>query len=93
MKTETVEEFLRRGGQVTKVIVEHEPQVKQDFVKSAHPNVGYSSIMSMEEADLYYGDTDGRKVAKVKKFKAKLNVEDLPKELRDKFCREIMEDE
>ena len=86
MKRETVEEFLARGGIITKI-----PPVdnsKPEIVKAlASATVNF---ITMEEAELYSG-AENTKVRKVVKGKKALDLSALPKELLDKFMKEALD--
>jgi hypothetical protein len=86
MKTETIAEFLARGGKITKV-AEDPPAVKAESIKSTSSG-GPAVIMSMGEADLYYGEHKPRK-AKAK-AKSTMDLSALPPELRKKYVDDII---
>jgi hypothetical protein len=88
-KTETVAEFLARGGEITKLPAK-EPQVKPEAVKSTK-NGGPAVIMSMGEADLYYGEAKKKKEKKKKKETIDINA--LPEELRKKYIDTVMNEQ
>lgn len=90
IKVETVEEFLARGGEIKKIPVTE--AVKQpDVIKKPTPG-GPVTILSLEEADLFYGEA--RKSSKPKKVKpsTKIDLEALPEALRSKFINKLKED-
>jgi hypothetical protein len=80
-KTETIAEFLARGG-VIKKIATSESTVKQDSVKSTTGG-GPAVIVSMGQAELYYGEYKPKKTKK--KAIATIDVSQLPEELRKKY--------
>jgi hypothetical protein len=89
-KVETVEEYLARGGSIKKLPaaeVIRQPDVTRKTVAG-----GPVVIMSMEEADLFYGEA--RKNAKPKKAKPSLKIDlsALPEALRSKFINKLKED-
>jgi hypothetical protein len=86
MKKETIAEFLARGGSITKVLSQ-EPVFKTEPVKRSAPN-GPAVIMSMGEADLYYGEYKPKKVKK--KSKSTIDISALPEELRIKYIDEVI---
>jgi hypothetical protein len=88
-KTETVAEFLARGGQITKIPAKEE-QVKPDQVKSTKTG-GPAVIMKMDEADLYYGEVKKKKAKKKKK--ETIDISALPKELREKYIDAVMNEQ
>lgn len=89
-KTETIEEFLKRGGSIRRVPeVTREPQV--DVIRktvSGLPTV----FLSLEEADLFHGEA--RKSSKPKKQKpsSKIDLDALPPALKAKFIAKLKED-
>lgn len=89
-KVETVEEFLARGGSI-KTVPEfvREPQV--DVIRKTVTG-GPATFLSLEEADLFYGEA--RKGAKPKKAKPslKIDLDALPPALRAKFVQKLKED-
>jgi hypothetical protein len=90
-KKETVEEFLARGGKITKVEYS-EPSVKET-VNSA-PTSGYSSIMTYDSADLYYGDpkkTSAPRESVAAKSKKQPNIDFsvLPPELQKSLLEQL----
>lgn len=88
-KTESVAEFLARGGKITKVPT---PQVTQktESVKSTASG-GPAVIMTMGEADLFYGEHKPRKVKK--KSVSRIDLSALPEELRRKYVDEVLDAE
>ena len=78
-KTETVAEFLARGGKINKVPVQ---QLKRTESARATPVSGPSTIVTMDEADLYHGETKKNKSTKKKNNNERINISDLPEELR-----------
>lgn len=86
MKTETLAEFLARGGKITKV-APPEPTTKSESIKSTS-NGGPAVIMTMDQADLYYGEHKQRK-SKAKP-KPTIDLSALPPELRKKFVDDVI---
>jgi hypothetical protein len=84
-KTETVAEFLAKGGKIT-IIPPVQPTVKTESIKSTS-NGGPAIIMSMGEADLYYGE---HKAKKPKKATAPIDLSALPEALRKKYVDEVI---
>jgi hypothetical protein len=85
VKTETIQEFLARGGKITKLeFKQHE--AKEQVTRQA-PG-GPANILSLDEADLFFGE------AKVKKTKPKPNIDlsALPPELKAKFIAKLSEE-
>lgn len=92
-KKETIEEFLARGGQIQKV--EYITPSTKETVNSA-PISGYSSIMTYDAADLYYGETrkhaaNTTGVAKKSKSKKQPSIDfsALPAELQKSLLQEL----
>jgi len=89
-KVETVEEYLARGGSIKKL-----PSVETirqpDVIKKAATG-GPVTILSLEDADLFYGEA--RKNAKPKKTKSSLQIDlsALPEALRSKFINKLKEE-
>lgn len=84
-KTETVAEFLARGGVIQKVAAQA-PTVKPEGIKSSNNN-GVATIISLEEADLYHGEAKARKA---KKTVSKIDISALPEALRKKYVDEVL---
>jgi hypothetical protein len=84
-KTETIAEFLARGGKITKV-ASAEPTVKPESIRSTTAG-GPAVFLSLGEADLFYGE---HKAKKAKKSKAPLDLSALPEELRKKYVDGVM---
>jgi hypothetical protein len=83
-KTETVAEFIARGGKITRV-PPRDHTAKIESIKSSNAN-GPAVLLTMDEADLYYGEHKQKKVKK--KSSAGRDVIDLsalPEELRKKY--------
>ena len=81
VKTESIAEYLARGGTITVVptVVESSPEV----VKSSTTGSPVK-ILTLEEADLYLGEKRQKKVKKAK-VTSMIDVSALPEELRKKF--------
>jgi len=84
-KTETIAEFLARGGKVN-IIPADQPTIKIDSIKS-NTNGGPVTIMTMDEADLYYGEFKARKP---KKATSTIDLSALPEALRKKYVDEVI---
>lgn len=88
MKTESIAEFLARGGKITKVPA-HEPVAKKsESVKSIAAG-GPASLMTLDQADLFYGEHKKRKVKP--KAVPTLDVDALPPELRKKYVDDVID--
>ena len=84
-KTETIAEFLARGGVIQRLPTQA-PTTKTDSIKPSTNN-GIAVIVSMEEADLYHGES---KVRKPKKAINKIDLSALPEALRKKYVDEVI---
>lgn len=83
-KTETVAEFLARGGKVT-VCPPGEVKVK-DSVTVKSMAVGPANIMTYADADHYYGEKKERKASTKKPAKdLKINLDSLPEDFLKKL--------
>jgi len=85
-KTETVAEFLARGGEIKK-IPPGQLTVKAESIKSNNSG-GPATIISMEEADLYCGEYKPKKAKK--KVASCIDISALPPELRKKYVDEVI---
>lgn len=90
VKVETVEEFKARGGTISRVpeaTREPTPDVTKKTVAG-----GPAVFLSLDEADLFYGEA--RKNAKPKKAKSslKIDLDALPQALRSKFISKLKEE-
>ena len=89
-KVETVEEYLARGGSIKKLAPGE--TIRQPDVTRKTVTGGPANIMSLEEADLFYGEA--RKGSKPKKAKPSLKIDlnALPEALRAKFINKLKEE-
>src|ERR1035437_2863742 len=83
-KTETIAEFLARGGAI-KIVPAVQPTIKIESIKSA--TGGPATIISMEESDLYHGEFKARKP---KKATSTIDLSALPEALRKKYVDEVL---
>lgn len=84
-KTETVQEFLARGGQINKVPTP--PQEHREVLQ--RKGNGVVTIMSMGEAELFYSESKAK--PKVKQSKSStIDIGALPPELRVKFVDRLI---
>lgn len=81
MKKETMAEFLARGGKITKVPTPI-PTTKVETIKSTKGG-GPATIVTMDEADLYHGESKKKKVKK--KVISTIDISALPEALRKKY--------
>ena len=89
-KVESIEEYLARGGSIKKlpsVETIRQPEVIRKTIAG-----GPVTIMSLDEADLFYGEA--RKGSKPKKVKPalKIDLSALPEALRAKFINKLKEE-
>lgn len=90
MKKETVEEFLARGGKITKL-----PSVSPTnslSVKANSPQANVTSIISLEEADLYHGEKKKYKTKKSRSSKLKIDISALPEAIRKIYIDEVIDE-
>lgn len=85
-KFESVDEFLARGGTITKVDLG--VPIKQEVMHAAQG--GPVNILSLEDADLYYGEKRKQTAKIVKKKKDLIDLSALPPELRRKYVDNVM---
>lgn len=89
-KTETIEEYLARGGSIKKVsTVELPAQV--EVVRKTLAG-GPAVIMTLDEADLFYGVPTKNPKPKSIKPSAKIDLSALPEALRIKFINKLKEE-
>jgi hypothetical protein len=89
-KVESVEEYLARGGSIKRI-----PEASRDPVPDVvrkTVNGGPAVFLSLDEADLFYGEA--KKNAKPKKSKPSLKIDlnALPPALRSKFIAKLKEE-
>jgi hypothetical protein len=89
MKTESIAEFLARGGQITLVT---KSELKDGEVVRPVAISGYASILSTADADLYHGESKPRKNKKKKKV-VSIDISALPEELRVRFIDPLLNGE
>lgn len=88
-QVETIQEFLARGGCI-KIIPQQDYLNKYETVRktvSGEPVV----IMSLEDAELFYGETDKKKKVKKTKSSLTIDINILPSALRAKFIAKLKE--
>ena len=61
-KRESVEEFLKRGGVITKLA----PVVEEEKEQTMMSKSGVSSMMSLSEGSIYYAEQKAKKASKKK---------------------------
>lgn len=89
-KVETIDQYLARGGSIKKIPAGE--TIKQPDVTRKPVAGGPVTIISLEEADLFYGEA--RKGSKPKKAKPtlKIDLSALPESLRAKFINKLKEE-
>ena len=88
MKKETIAEFLARGGEIKKIPMKS--YLRSDTVKPL-PLSGEASFMSMEEADLFYGESKPKKTSNKKQ--STIDIMMLPEELRQKYLKGMLNEQ
>ena len=89
-KVETVEEYLARGGSIKKLPAA-EAIRQPDVIKKAVTG-GPVIILSLEEADLFYGEARKGSQPKKAKLSVKIDLSALPEALRTKFITKLKEE-
>ena len=85
-KTESISDFLARGGKIT--VVQTQPTTfKPESTKSSNTG-GPATILTMGEADLFYGEYRPKKATK--KVRKSIDISALPEELRKKYIDEVL---
>ena len=87
MRKETVEEFLARGGTITRVPTSQPIKIPES-IKISTP-AGPAILMTLEEADLYYGEHKQRKAKK--KLRKTIDLSALPPDLRKKYVDDVID--
>ena len=85
-KTESVAEFLARGGEIKRIPTQ-QATAKPEGVKSSSSG-GPATIMTMDDADLYYGEFKPKKAKK--KSTSIIDISALPEALRKKYVDEVI---
>lgn len=80
-RTETIQEYLARGGKITKLPSKDAVQISETLKQD---NSGPVTILSLEEAELLYGEGKTIKPKK-KKHIPRLDISALPAHLREKL--------
>lgn len=87
-KTESIKEFLERGGSITKVPAK--VLTPKDYTH--HPSAqGPAVILTLEDADLFYGEAKKSNKTKAKP-RARIDLSALPEALRAKYVARAMEE-
>jgi hypothetical protein len=90
LKTESVEEFLARGGKINRL-----PPVENVFQEILKTNSsGPASIMSLAEADLFFGESKVNRSTKQKTSTttSRIDLSSLPEALREKFLSKLRDE-
>lgn len=89
LKIESLQEYVARGGSINRVApATLEPQ--PDVTRKTTPG-GPATFLSLEEADLFFGEPS-KKRAKVSKQQPKVDLDALPSALKAKFIAKLKED-
>jgi hypothetical protein len=92
-KVETINEFLARGGSITKCPAEtRETKAKSDVVRSTRP-VEAPTPLSLEEYSLMYGEPKSPSKRKKAASKSKIDFSALPDFIREKYLKEAVNGE
>lgn len=90
LKTESLEQFLARGGKI-KVVQPKVPETTQTVFSSSKKNIS-ADTMTLWDAQIYFGEKEGRpssaKQPKNNK-EASLNLDALPEELKKRLLEKI----
>lgn len=86
-KTETIEEFLARGGKIQKVPYQ-EPEQKEAPIRSTTGNTGLPTIMSLPDGAHFFGETRKKKQTK-EDFVNKVNKSNLPQSVIDSLTKSV----
>lgn len=90
-KTESIEEFLSRGGIITK-IPRNESVRRAEIVKKTSA-AGPATFLSLDEADLFFGEpSKNKKPKKEKSPSSRIDINALPPALRAKFIAKLKEE-
>lgn len=86
-KIESITEFLARGGKITVLPTKTPPNMKE-IIKNTS-NMGPVTILSLEEADLFYGEPQPTKTTKSLKKQSTLDLSALPPALKEKLLSKL----
>lgn len=87
-RTESLEEFLARGGRITK-LPKASREVELDMIALSVPNMGgISSIISLDDADLFYGEGKPKKKLNI----PKIDITLIPESLRNKLIARLLDE-
>jgi hypothetical protein len=87
LKTETIQEYLARGGAINKLPMKQEEKKKEPQLKQNAQ--GPAVLMTYDEADLYYGEGKKKKA----KTQASVDLSALPDVLKKKHLAGLMDEE
>jgi hypothetical protein len=86
-KTETIEEFLARGGIIQKIAAGESAKLPTTRLTTTGDA---PVLLSLEEAELFFGKTDGSvKQKKKKESKPKLDASQLPESLKNMLLAKL----
>ena len=86
--TESLEQFLARGGKITKCPATEDHKQKADSVKSTTSRVDGPKPMSLEDYGLIYGDPKKPK-KRTASSKRTVDMSALPDFLKKKYLKEV----
>jgi hypothetical protein len=87
-KTETVDEFLARGGKITII-----PRTSGEKSQTVHSTIGGPAvILSLDDASLLYGQEDKKVKNKKPLAGPTIDVSALPAHLKKKFVDKLLEE-
>jgi hypothetical protein len=86
-KTETIKEYLERGGSITICPPNKETD---DIGVVRKTTVGPAVLMTLDEADLFYGKGKAKK--KQSKASNSIDIDALPEALKNKFINKLREE-
>lgn len=90
-KVETVDEYLARGGKITKVSTPEREKVVE-VVRTTTAGEP-ATLLSLDEAALFYGEADKKvKAKKPKPTGPTIDINMLPPDLRNKYIARLKED-
>lgn len=87
--TESLEEYIARGGKINKIPKGEEKKQENVFRK---PISGIELIISLDDASLFYGAGEPPKKKKETKPTSKLDLNALPPALKEKFLKKLRDE-
>jgi hypothetical protein len=89
LKVESIEEYLARGNTI-KILPTVEYKRQPDVIRKTV--VGPAIFLTLEEADLYYGEAKENLKPKKQKQSPRIDINALPEALRAKILKRIKEE-